>query len=107
MTSAENSVIDPKTDLREAEKIIGYDFKDKNFLSCAFTHSAYSNEHRNTENYERLEFIGDGFLDYFIAVKLFERFIGRNEGVLSKYRAKLVSSETLSEIIDEYGLVDF
>jgi ribonuclease-3 len=108
MTSADISkTAEKKADLRDAEKIIGYIFKDKDLLASAFTHSSYSNEHRNSENYERLEFVGDGFLDYSVAMRLYERFVGRDEGILSKYRAKLVSSETLSEIIDECGLIGF
>lgn len=32
----------------------------------AFTHSSYSNEHRDSSSYERLEFLGDGVLDLVV-----------------------------------------
>ena len=36
---------------------------DKDLLVEALTHSSYSNEHKNTHNYERLEFLGDAVLE--------------------------------------------
>ena len=32
--------------MEELEKIIGYQFKDKELLTLAMTHSSYANEHR-------------------------------------------------------------
>ena len=43
------------------ERSLNYKFKDINLLKCALTHRSYS---RN--NNERLEFVGDGILDYAV-----------------------------------------
>ncbi len=48
--------------LSELEKILGYEFKHKHLLQQALTHSSHSA--RLTENYERLEFLGDRVLGY-------------------------------------------
>ena len=40
----------------------GYEFKNSKMLDIALTHSSYS-----SNNYERLEFLGDSILDFLIA----------------------------------------
>lgn len=94
-------------DLNDIEKIIGYVFKDKGLLTQAFTHSSYANEHKQSRDYERLEYIGDATLGYITGVLLYERFPCDKEGSLSKKRANLVSAETLSKVIDELGLIKY
>lgn len=37
-------------DLLEFEKNIGYEFKNKNLLQMALTHTSYANEHRIQSN---------------------------------------------------------
>jgi dsRNA-specific ribonuclease len=49
------------------EKLISYSFKDTKLLVTAFTHSSK----RTTNNYERLEFLGDAILEYFIVFNLY------------------------------------
>ncbi|PEN05462.1 ribonuclease III [Longimonas halophila] len=49
-------------------------------------------EHSN----ERLEYIGDAFLDLLVAVELYEHFPEENEGFLSRMRARLVSETPLA-----------
>ena len=88
--------------INEAEKIIGYKFKDKKLLLKALTHSSYSNEHR-VESNERLEFLGDAVIEFIITERLYLEFKGK-EGDLSKIRAMLVSEKPLSESIDKLGL---
>lgn len=43
------------------EQRIGYCFHNKALLKQALTHSSYTNEQKinKTENYERIEFLGD------------------------------------------------
>ena len=47
----------------EAERSIGYTFRDKELLKTCFTHSTYRNNvaHGGEDN-ERLEFLGDAVL---------------------------------------------
>lgn len=88
--------------ISEAEKIIGYKFKDKKLLLKALTHSSYSNEHR-VESNERLEFLGDAIIEFIITERLYLEFKNK-EGDLSKIRSKIVSEKPLSEAIDKLGL---
>ena len=58
----------------QLEKTIGYRFKNHEFLERALTHSSFNRE-KNTKHKdnERLEFLGDAFLDAIISVELFHR----------------------------------
>jgi ribonuclease III len=70
-----------------------YKFVDKNLLSQALTHRSYA-----AQNNERLEYLGDGALNFIIANQLFQRFPALAEGDLSRLRAQLVKEATISEI---------
>ena len=45
-------------DLQQLEKLLGYEFNNKDLLKTAVTHSSYSHIHGG-KNYQRLEFLGD------------------------------------------------
>ena len=45
--------------------------KDRSLYKSAFSHSSYVNEHKQRNDYERLEFLGDAVLDLDIADYLF------------------------------------
>ena len=91
------------------EKKIGYSFKDKDLLKTALTHSSYASEHKmNYEtNNERLEFIGDAYLDAVIGHKLFDIMKTSHEGVLSRNRADIVREDTLADIARKINLGDY
>jgi ribonuclease-3 len=72
---------------------IGYQFKSQQLLTQALTHRSYA-----ANNNERLEFLGDGALNYIIAHQLYMRFQKLAEGDLSRLRALLVKESTLYEI---------
>ncbi|MCH9853812.1 MAG: ribonuclease III [Alphaproteobacteria bacterium] len=106
----ETEVIEPdkqnkrsKLDIDALEKIIGYQFTDKNLLLEAFTHRSLDN-HRS---YERLEFLGDKVLGFVIANMLFQQFPDADEGELSKRLAGLVNQRFLSEFADHWQLNHF
>jgi len=83
------------------EQTIGYRFKNKNLLLAALTHPSYQNEKEINvlvENFQRLEFLGDSILDFFIARKLYALFPEANEGLLSRLRSILVSKKFLAKI---------
>jgi ribonuclease-3 len=50
----------------------------------------------STDSYERLEFLGDAVLDLIITEIIFDLFPEKNEGFLTKLRAKLVKGDTLA-----------
>lgn len=81
---------------------IEYKFKDESLLRLALSHRSLSKN-----NNERLEFLGDSFLNFVIASELYCHFPSAKEGQLSRLRANMVRGETLAEIAQEFGLSEF
>lgn len=86
------------TDYSQFENIIGYQFKDKNFLINAFTHTSYANEHkcRQMKDNERLEFLGDAVLELVSSEFLYTNMADMPEGKMTRLRASLVCEPTLA-----------
>ncbi|MBQ5566083.1 MAG: ribonuclease III [Clostridia bacterium] len=83
-------------DFKELKRIIGYEFKDKNLLITALTHSSYANDVRNgTEYNERLEFLGDSVLSIVVSDYIYLNCPELPEGKLTKLRASLVCEKSL------------
>ena len=72
---------------------------DAMLFVAALTHSS-----ARSENYERLEFLGDRVLGLIIARWLYERFPDEPEGKLSRRFNMLVARESCGEIGRELGL---
>lgn len=89
-------------DINALEKLLGYEFNDKNLLRTALTHSSYSHIHGG-ENYQRLEFLGDSIVDFLVAEELGKRFPTAHEGELTKMRGAVVSASPLSNIVQQKG----
>ena len=90
---------------REFEDKIGYKFQKRELLERALTHSSY-NRKKNTKHQdnERMEFLGDAFLDAIISVQLFARMADVTEGKLTKTRALIVCEKALAEVAHNYNL---
>jgi len=84
---------------RWAETQLGYAFNDLPFLELALTHRSASKA-----NNERLEYLGDSFLNFVIAKRLFDLRPEDTEGDLSRARAALVKEETLAAIGQRLGI---
>lgn len=80
---------------------IAYTFNQPALLQQALTHRSFSGN-----NNERLEFLGDGVLNFIIAHQLYNRFNKLAEGDLSRLRAQLVKEASLSEIAFSLNLGD-
>lgn len=80
-------------------KALGYTFTDSRLRDRALTHRSAGRRHN-----ERLEFLGDGVLNFVIADALFHRFPDAPEGDLSRLRARLVRGETLAKVALELDL---
>lgn len=92
------------------EKEINYNFKNKDLLTVALTHSSYCNENRKrgfTESNERSEFLGDSVLSVITAEFLFNRYPDADEGFLTRTRAALVCEDTLAAFSNQIGLGDY
>ena len=70
-----------------------YIFKNEALLTEALTHRSAA-----SVNNERLEFLGDGILNFTIAARLFEQYPDMQEGDLSRLRASLVNKDSLADI---------
>lgn len=79
----------------DIENIIGYRFKNKDFLQEALTHKSFAGEHRRTKHNERLEFLGDSILGAVVADYIYNQCPHVEEGVLSKIKSNLVSRRNL------------
>lgn len=78
---------------------LDYRFSDPGLLEQALTHRSASRQ-----NNERLEFLGDAFLNFVIAKRLYEQLPEHSEGDLSRARASLVRQSTLAEMARTLGL---
>lgn len=78
---------------QDLSKRLAYRFINAGLLTQALTHRSYS-----AQNNERLEFLGDGALNFMVAHQLYQRFPNIAEGDLSRLRAQLVKESTLSDI---------
>lgn len=80
------------------EERIGYRFDDRSLLKQALTHSSFTNEQkiRKTQNYERLEFLGDAVLELVSSEFLFREHRDMPEGKLTKLRASMVCEPSLA-----------
>lgn len=91
-----------KIQLNVLNSAIGYEFKNLNLLQEALTHRSADSVH-----YERLEFLGDSLLGFFIAEALYQKFPKTDEGDLSRMRASLVCGPTLAKIAKEFELSEY
>ncbi len=96
--------MDLKT-LKEVEKKIGYEFKEKKLLNQAFDHSSYV-DNRLTSN-ERLEFLGDSILGTVICEKLFNTFPTYTEGDLTKIKSMLVSRRSCAKVTKNLDIIKY
>ena len=89
---------------RDFEKVIGYQFKNTEYLTIALTHSSYANETREqVQNNERQEFLGDAVLSIVVSAYLFNRY-HLAEGDLTKLRAALVCEKGLFSMAKKIDL---
>lgn len=89
--------------------MIGYVFRDQTLLKLALTHSSFSNELKmnKTDNYERLEFLGDAVLELVVSEYLYLTQPQMHEGNMTKTRASLVCEPTLAFCAKNFGLGRF
>jgi ribonuclease-3 len=96
------------TALAVLQERLGYTFRAFDLLNCALTHTSYTHETaRASENYERLEFLGDAVLDLIVSAYLYAMYPTANEGQLSKLRARVVSASSLAALAQELDLGRF
>ncbi len=95
--------------MAQLEKVLGYTFKDRELLQRALTHSSCANERKinKTENYERLEFLGDAVLELTVSEFLYNNYPQKREGEMTRTRAALVCEPTLASCARVLDLPSF
>ena len=89
--------------ITQFEKNIGYNFKNKELLINSLTHPSFfidkkTKKQNLTNDFERLEFLGDRVLGLSIASIIYKKFSNNNEGDLSKKLSYLVQKNFLHKI---------
>ena len=72
----------------------------------ALSHSSYANEHKEKNDYERLEFLGDAVLELVISDYLYKNY-EENEGSMTKMRANYVCEDANYEYMQKIGLIKY
>ena len=92
---------------KEDQKIIkailflfGYEPVNINLYKLALLHKSKN----KSESNERLEYLGDAVLNLIVAEYLFKKYPFKDEGFLTKIRAKIVSRESLNNLGRKVGL---
>lgn len=94
--------------LRGLERQIGYRFKDRALLLAALTHPSYRFEcPEETQDNQRLEYLGDAVLGLLAAQHAFEHHADADEGRLTVLRSRVASGRSLAEMARSIGLGAF
>lgn len=88
---------------------MGVSFRSKELLHTALTHPSATNEDPQAfpASNQRLEFLGDAFLDFVVAQELYQRLPHVDEGQLTELRSAVVKGDSLARIARELGVGDF
>ncbi len=88
----------------EAEKILGYRFRNADLLTSALTHASSADSRLDSN--ERMEFLGDAILGYVVCEHLYQQYPDLLEGELTKIKSAVVSRTVCAQITDELGLAE-
>ena len=89
--------------LNKLEQLIGVKFKDKELLKKSLIHKS----HNNSDNNEKLEFLGDRVLGLSLAKTLLKIYPNDKEGIIDKKFANLVNKKTCLQIAKKLDLGKF
>jgi ribonuclease III len=91
------------------EETIQYAFKKKTLLKEALTHRSYLNENPkwDSQQNERLEFLGDAVLELVVTENLYNRYPDYPEGKLTPIRSALVNYQIMADIAKNLNVDDF
>ena len=97
------------SDINILEKSLGIELKKKELLVNALTHRSYLNETKKEEltSNERMEFLGDSILSFWVASRIYQKFPSFPEGKLTFIKTHLVRTETLAKMAEKLQLGQF
>lgn len=79
---------------------------DSKYSEIVFTHPSVASKDSNiseSASYDRLEFLGDAYLEVIASELIFDRFSNLTAGRMSQVRESLVKNETLAKVAEAYG----
>lgn len=85
--------------LSAMERILGYNFRNKDLLQEALTHSSWP----YSRSYERLEFVGDAIICVTFSMFVYHTYPDLEPGQLSRIRAANISTEKLARLAVRHG----
>lgn len=93
--------------LSELEKIIGYEFKNKENISVAIVHPGANKFDRDfAKHFERLEFLGDRVLGLSLAYLICSKFKKESEGDLAVRMSVLAGTDFLIDLAKKTRLIE-
>jgi ribonuclease-3 len=98
-----------RADLQVLEAAIGHEFRDRDLLVRALTHTshAYEKSQPPLHGNEQLEFLGDSILGFLVSESLVGRYPAYREGRLSILKNYLVSATHLHEVAQRLSLGEY
>src|SRR5690606_3191429 len=93
-------------DLIELEEQLGISIRNPELFRQAFTHTSFAHERRGEkppDHNERLECLGDAVLELLVSEHLYHRYPEKNEGELTRMRARVVCEPSLAQFAEELG----
>jgi len=92
--------------IKSLEGKIGFEFRNKELLKTALTHSSYSYENQENENEhnEKLEFLGDAVLNFIVTDYIYKSFPDFSEGDLSKLKSAVINTSSLYKFAKKINL---
>ena len=94
--------MDLSNNLDSLEKLLSYQFSNKELLKLSLTHRSFSQE-----NNEIYEFLGDSIINLSVSIWLINKNKHLSEGELSSLRSKIVSRKNLGKLAKNFKLEEF
>lgn len=104
MSSLPPDSISDAENLARCEQVLGYEFRNRDYLRHGLTHSSVSTS-RLASN-ERMEFLGDAVLGMIVCEWLYSQYEDFPEGELTRIKSSVVSRSTCAKVARDIGLDD-
>ena len=89
------------------EERVGYNFKNKDLLHVALSHTSYANETKNAQSNERIEYLGDAVLELISSEYIYKTYPNLPEGEMTKTRAYAVCEDSLAKVANKYDFSEY
>jgi len=100
-----NNIDQLRKNINEIEQRINYVFEDKEILVKAFVHRSFCNQ--TDSNNERMEFLGNGIIEYLASEYVYFKYPSFSEDMLSQYKMLIVNYYTLYKVCLYLNLNDY